>query len=164
MRRWVVPLTLGLLFQSSSFFLLERFIHSFPFSLSLRILPPPPSVRVLPAQTASPAINTTSLRSQPVIRQLPPLPTRQLPNINQSSVSSLYFDLPNDDDEILKENLPRTSELFYYQTSSSSASNNSLTTADSDNEHNDQQDEDDDEDDDHNGTNHQRLQSDDDEN
>ena len=118
----------------------------------------------MPAQTASPAINTTSLRSQPVIRQLPSLPTRQLPNINQSSVSSLYFDLPNDDDEILKENLPRTSELFYYQTSSSSASNNSLTTADSDNEHNDQQDEDDDEDDDHNRTNHQRLQSDDDEN
>ena len=140
-------------------FLARRSIH---FSLSHRILPPPPPpTRVLPVQTAPTLINTAAPRPQPTTRQLPPLPTRQLPIVNQSSASSLYFDFPNEDEEIMKEKLPRTGELFYYQTSSSSTSNNSLTTVDSDNDNNEQPDEEDDDEEDDNRRN-QRLQSDED--
>ncbi|CAF3829900.1 unnamed protein product [Rotaria sp. Silwood1] len=132
-----------------------------------------PSTRTLPMQNSLPIINTVRSRPQPnnISRQLPSLPIRQLPNINTPKA---YFDLENDDEEIITDKFKRTSELYYYQTSSSSSSssnsNDSLTSDNSNDENHEEQiqtdqqedyDEDDDDDDDNNRQ-IQRLQSDDD--
>ncbi|CAF0900785.1 unnamed protein product [Rotaria sordida] len=102
-----------------------------------------PSTRTLPTQNSSPILNTVQSRSQlnNTSRQLPSLPARQLPNINKSNTSEAYFDLQNEDEEILTEKFTRANELFYYQTSSSSSSNsnNSLTSENSNNENHEEQ-------------------------
>jgi hypothetical protein len=109
----------------------------------------------LPVQKTSTVTNIVQPPPNNITRQLPPLPTRQLTNINKPNISKPFFDLPQEENETLDENLPRTGELFYYQTSSSSNSNNSTTTTEnSDNENNDQQEDDD--------RTNQRLQSDED--
>jgi hypothetical protein len=102
---------------------------------------------------------TNTVQPNNTTRQLPPLPTRQLPNITKPKKSTPFFNLPQEENEMLEEKLARTGELFYYQTSSSSTSNNSSTTGNSDNEHNGQQEDDDDDD---NNQPNQRLQSDED--
>lgn len=142
----------------------KKNVSEYVFFCFYRILPPP-AIRLLPLANSN--------QTNPT-RQLPSLPTRQLPTTNPSNSSSAYFDLPNDDEEHEeKEDFTHTGELYYYQTSSSSSSNSnsndSSTSEHSDQDNNeerfqtDQQDEyDEEEDDDENDKQHQRLQSDED--
>lgn len=101
-----------------------------------------PLFRILPMQKSVPPHPQPVIDPKPALRQLPSLPTRQLPTVNNPSKP--YFDIQNQEDDSPKEAFSRTNQLFYYQTSSSSTSTNISMTENSDNENNNQQDEEDD--------------------
>ena len=96
------------------------------------------STRTLSTQhSSSSSTNTVQTRVQPktTSRQLPPLPTQQLPKTNQPNISAAYFNL-QDKKHMMTKQFLHTSELFYYQTSSSSNATDSLPSENSDNENN----------------------------